>query len=456
MSMKSLFRFAFGALIANGQAGAAAPFFDGAQDAKSRAVMRQAELDIDRYRKGSFTLELVDARGNPVQAEVKAELRQHAFKFGTNLFGLSAMPDSELKRTAFAAAKEIFNTVVVCDYWRSPDRKEQERKRDQPLEDLRWAEANGLTPRFHAVLYNDPRWTMGRNLSAEDYWQTIEARFRYVAQYRDRVGEYDVINEFISGHYWPEFMEFYKQAPNYPQFRDPAVGKQVLAMARRYLPDAKLVVLEAQVPSIKNERFREIVAYWKALVASGADFDCVGTQAHFYNKGRPFQAGHPEYGADTFLMAGINEAFELLGSVGKSVLITEFNGPSRNKTQSAQEQAKVWTMSEAENAAWQVNFYRLAFSKPYIKELTRWFHLDEIGGRGMDAGILTKTGEPHAIYHELKKLLREEWSTRASGKTTDGAFRFRGYYGRYEIAVPGYPPVSVELTQEGRKKVELK
>ena len=105
MSMKSLFLFAFGALISTGQAGAAAPFFDGAQDAKSRAVMRQVELDIDKYRKGSFTLELVDARGNPVQAEVKAELRQHAFKFGTNLFGLSAMPDSELKRTAFATAR---------------------------------------------------------------------------------------------------------------------------------------------------------------------------------------------------------------------------------------------------------------------------------------------------------------------------------------------------------------
>jgi hypothetical protein len=166
---ESLFLCAFGALISTGQAGAAAPFFDGAQDAKSRAVMRQAGLDIEKYRKGSFTLELVDARGNPVQAEVQVELRQHAFKFGTNLFGLSAMPDSELKRTAFAAAKAIFNTGVVCDYWRSPDRKEQERKRDQPLEDLRWAEA----------------------------------------------------------------MEFYKQAPNYPQFRDPAVGKQVLAMARR-------------------------------------------------------------------------------------------------------------------------------------------------------------------------------------------------------------------------------
>ena len=63
---ESLFLFAFGALISTGQTATAAPFFDGAQDAKSRTVMRQAGLDIEKYRKGSFTLELVDAGGNPV------------------------------------------------------------------------------------------------------------------------------------------------------------------------------------------------------------------------------------------------------------------------------------------------------------------------------------------------------------------------------------------------------
>ena len=97
-------------------------FYDGAIDSASKAVMAKAEQDIEKYRKGNFTLMLVDTNGKPVKnVKINAELDKHQFNFGTNLFRLSSLPDtSPLKETALQTIKDIFNEVVVCDYWFNP------------------------------------------------------------------------------------------------------------------------------------------------------------------------------------------------------------------------------------------------------------------------------------------------------------------------------------------------
>lgn len=115
-----------------------------------------------------------------------------------------------------------------------------------------------------------------------------------------------------------------------------------------------------------------------------------------------FRKGYPSYGTETFTMNAINKGFELLGSIGKPVVITEFNGPSRNNTHSPENRDKIWTLSDEENSAWQINFYKFMLSKPHIIELIRWYTVDDLGGRRMDAGILFKDGRKYQIYYDLK------------------------------------------------------
>ena len=76
-------------LISIGISKAQAPFYDGAADPASKAVMAKAEQDIEKYRKGDFTLMLVDTNGKPLKdTKINAELDKHQFNFGTNLFRL--------------------------------------------------------------------------------------------------------------------------------------------------------------------------------------------------------------------------------------------------------------------------------------------------------------------------------------------------------------------------------
>jgi len=428
----------------------AAPFFDGTPTPADKAVMAQADKDIEKYRKGDFTLTLVDPNGKPVAGKaVVAELERHQFDFGTNSYGISAMKDDNpLKKIAQQTILDIFNLVISVNYWHKDQTAEEA---DLVGKDLAWAGANGLRTRFHAVLYNDPKPIfVGKNLTTQQCWQLMEDRIRYVtAATGAKPMQYDVINEMVSKLTWDKDKPdaFMKLVPQFPDLTDPQVVKRVYDMVRKYLPSAHLVGLEAQIPSIHNPVYMQIIDYWKRCLAAGADIDVIGTQCHFYARdGLPFQQGSKDWGPDVFTMSGISMALDTLRSIGKPIVITEFNGPSRNSHNKPDGWAKYWTMSEKENAAWQINFYKLAFSKPFIIGLTRWFQIDNVCGAGMDAGIIDGKGNKHQIYYDLKKLIKEEWHTRVVDKSSAaGKLAFRGFYGDYVVTVAGYKPAHITL-----------
>ena len=422
--------------------------FNGANDPASKEVMKRAEADIEKYRKGDFTIRFVDEKGKEIKrAKAGIELFQHQFIFGTNLRWLSDMPDdNKVKREALQAITDIFNTVIVCDYWENSSLGKAGEFMSA-RKDYEWATRNGLRTRFHAILFNIPQWIPAdKKLTAQDYWDIIEFRIKDVAaNFGDKIFEYDVMNEIYTKDYnWKRIRDV---NPNFPDFTDPQTAKQIFDLARKHLPDAKLVCLESYLASVNVPIFVKHIEYCKALRDLGGDFDYVGHQAHFYTKGTPFREGKQ------FTMASINEAYDLMASVGKPVALTEFNGISRNNKEPKEEQDKIWMLTDKENAAWQINFYKLAFSKPYIRELTRWFQVDNIGGRGMDAGIIDENGERRQIYYDLKKLIKEEWHTKVEGKTNKkGEIALRGFYGEYDINVKGYQPVRVKLYDDHQEK----
>lgn len=95
------------------------PYFDGAQDEASVEVMKQAAVDIERYRKGDFELKLVDSQsGESIEASANVELVDHKFEFGVSLHRIP-LQDDVLKMKAYDALDDIFNKTTVCDYFSS-------------------------------------------------------------------------------------------------------------------------------------------------------------------------------------------------------------------------------------------------------------------------------------------------------------------------------------------------
>ena len=430
-------------------------FFDGMSDAESKAVMIQAEKEIEKYRTADFKLLFLDEEGKKVDSKkVKLELFAHEFDFGTNTYGLFEKPANDpIRIEALKTIPEIFNKVVICDYWQDPKTRQRDYK---VLEAIKWAQKNDLRMRFHAVLYNE-KWFKNQIYTEDQIWQMIEDRLHFVGEtYGDKIGEYDVINEFYSMQFWernnPPEDQFILAAPNYPKYREPEVAKKTLSLARKYLPNAKFVVLDAQHPYLTNPQFIGYVNYLKTLKSIDGDFQMAGNQDHFFGHTWDFRAGSPTYGKTAYTMGAINKGFELLGTIGKPIVITEFNGPSRNNKHSPENRDKIWTISDKENSAWQINYYTLAFSKPFIIGVTRWYQVDNLGGRGMDAGILYEDGRKHQIYYDLKKLIKETWHTKTEKKTSmNGEVTFHGFYGDYLVDIPGYETVRVKLYKDGSK-----
>ena len=103
-------------------------FFDGT-DSLTKGIMFNAEKQIEKVRKGNFTIQiqnLKDLKGKDIQIE----LVEHDFTFGTNLFGLDEIADENLaKQMAVKIIEELFNTVIVCDYWgRTQSKKNKKQK----------------------------------------------------------------------------------------------------------------------------------------------------------------------------------------------------------------------------------------------------------------------------------------------------------------------------------------
>lgn len=445
--LTGLFLMVLNCLFAQGKY----PFFDGT-DEKTEKLMAHAEKQIEKIRKGDFKLEFVDGNGEAVRGIVSIELEAHNFDFGANLYGFEKLADSVLaKQVAVKAITNVFNTVIVSDYW----------SRNQPTSssipswvapDYQFQLAKKLDKRtrFHALIYGHPNW-LHEYKTKEEMWKLIEQRIRSVAErYGDKITEVDVINEFINYQYWNGPKQKYLKTTVFPNFAIPENGARVIKIARKYLPKAKLVILEANIWNLKNPVFQEIYEYHKSLIQQKVDYDYIGYQAHYYAKGNvPFQEGTKEFGPRTFMMDEINKGIEQIGSLGKPVVITEFNPPSRSNKVKMPNQVRI---SDEEVAAWESNFYTLMFSKPYINGISRWFTIDNLGGRGMDAGVVTEDGKLKPNYYALKKLIKEKWHTQLNANIKNGSVKFKGFYGTYKIKVEGYNAIYLKLDSANRKQ----
>lgn len=420
-------------------------FFDGT-DKQTYCLMQDANRQIEKVRKGDFNLTFTDENGNDINAHAVIELQSHEFMFGADLFGLHKITeDDPVKIMALKAIDTLFNTVIICDYWGSnqnelngPLNWESPDYGFQVVEDL---DKRG---RYHALIFGFPRW-LHNFTNEEEMWKAIEERIKNVAErYGDKIKEVDVINEFINYQYWDQNPHAqYLDSIGFPDFAKPENGLRVLQIARKHMPHAKLVVLETNIWDMNNPVFHEIYDYHKYLIEHDAPYDYIGYQAHYYARGLPFQEGTPDLGPRTFMMDRINGALEHISTLGKPMVITEFNPPSRNNKNSNPDQPR---LSDEEIAAWETNFYTLLFSKPYIDGLSRWFTVDNLGGKGMDAGVVSDDGKLKPNYFALKELIKEKWHTRWEGNI-DSEVKFKGYYGTYKISVEGYEDAIINLNE---------
>jgi len=140
------------------------------------------------------------------------------------------------------------------------------------------------------------------------------------------------------------------------------------------------------------------LVYVDMIVQSGINFDAFGL---------PLQFGKNQMGMHIRDMMEISAVLDYFGPVAKPLYITGVEVPSQNGTDLyASQVAGVWheEWDELRQEQWIEQFYKIAFSKPFVDIVTYSNLTDTVDNTIVNSGLLTERLEPKKSCRALKKL----------------------------------------------------
>ena len=383
------------------------------------------DRNIEQYRKGDATVEVVDASGKPVSgAQIAVRQTRHEFLFGCNAFVLGQLQGAEMNQRYENAFVKLFNFATVPFYWggtepaRGELRYQEQGSRDiwrRPPPDrfLPWASQHGITLKGHPLLWHahNPAWLPKDPVELRELYRK---RFHEIAsRYGDKIHIWDVVNE---SQVCPK---------NYPLFSaDRAYVEWAFKEAVPLFPAQTTTMINEVTdynfkPVEKNPYFTQV----QSLLAQGAQVRGVGFQYHFFRR-----KALDGYLAGSQCDPGkLLDLYEQFGRFGLPLYITEITFPSAGE-KGDELQAEVMR-----------DHYRLWFSAPMMAGITWWNLGDGTAVKGENeaqGGLMDGNLQPKTAYRILDQLINTEWKTQASVQTdAQGVAKFRGFFGEYVVSV---------------------
>lgn len=387
------------------------------------AVNARIKRNIEQYRKGDATIEIVDAAGKPLRgAQIKLRQTGHEFLFGCNAFVLGQLDTPEKNRRYEEAFLKFHNFATVPFYWEGTEPARGELRYSEPARDIwrrpppdrfiPWAAKNGVTLKGHPLLWHayNPPWLPK---DADELRALYRKRFQEIAsRYGGKIGIFDVVNEsLVCPKTYPLFTEdrayvgwaFKEVTPLFPQ-------KTTLMINE---------VTTYNFSPLSNRYFDQI----KTLQAGGAKIRGIGFQYHYFRRERlDAFLKDPKCDPDKLL-----DVYEQFGAFNLPLYITEITIPSAGDDGEALQEEVVR------------DHYRLWFAAPKMAGITWWNLGDGTAVKGENeakGGLVDAEFKPKPAYRALDQLINQEWKTQTQVATdAQGQVKFRGFFGKYQVEV---------------------
>ncbi|MEW6358929.1 MAG: endo-1,4-beta-xylanase [Planctomycetota bacterium] len=387
-----------------------------AQEPKTdNEILAGADTRICQIRMGNLTVAVRDAKGKPIPgARVRIEQTRHEFLFGCNIFMLDRFPtkeENEQYKSRFAA---LLNFATLPLYWAGfePERDRPQYPRIEAM--ARWCREAGIITKGHPLVWNHsagaPRWLPSD--PAEVQKRSNERVKACVERFKGLVDIFDVVNEAAD--------------PLRPGFENPVsdlirkIGveeftRRPFCIAREANPTALLLINDYRT----DAKYEKVVQF---LSVNGKRlYDVIGIQSHMHGGVWPM---HRTW-----------EVCERYSRYGVPIHFTEttvLSGPNLGSGKYGETTPEL----EEKQAREVVAFYTAIFSHPAVEAITWWDFCDRGAWQKAPAGLLRKDLSPKPAYTALLKKIKEDWWTRAEGRTNEqGDLQVRVFFGTHRVAV---------------------
>lgn len=445
-------------------------------------VQQQINRDIEKYRKADAQIKL---KGIPAGTEVRIEQVSHQFIFGAHIFNFNQLGTTERNDHYKELFGTLFNSATIAFYWKTLEPEEGRTRfegayRDSeeywnsvtaPKEEPHWrrpatdpvvefCESKGIRLHGHPLVWGNTTWHYpewladklpefyaSKRLPGElkkgyfpgvfdaytseqlekmlpeftDEINTLIAGriFEIANHYRGRLHSWDVVNESASD------FEQGRMVPGSALCKS-EYGPMPGDYTYRSFKIADSVFPQGVQLNINEYNLRQCyVDQIKDLVERGCKVDIMGAQMHLFNPQDCLDIADGKSEAQS--PANVRETMERLSQAGQPIHMSEITITAPNNDERGQ-------VIQAVIAR---NLYRLWFSIEKMMGITWWNVVDDCGAPGEPSvsGLFTREMQPKPAYHELKRLIDDEWKTRTTVQAgQDGLVEFRGFRGTYRLS----------------------
>lgn len=418
------------------------PNLNDAPHRRGQTVLQNAVENVEKHRKGNAEVQFVGPDGQSLAGvEVQVEQLASDFLFGNLAFDLvwgDPPYQPELFKKRFL---ELFNFAIFPFYWSMYERQPGMVEWQRLMPALEWCLANGVTAKGHPLVWpysaGVPEWLY--DVPPEAVESLIRARVTGIVKgFEPYIQTWDVTNEAVNHVSWEEatrrdFLPHYHEVSLWRGIEVSGGFKREIPIseaadwversfrwAHAANPRATLIVNDynQEIDLNVRQRFYDLV---KELQARGAPVSGLGLQVH------PVDYWiYPQELWDTL---------EMYAELGVPLHITELHQPAWDHPIEGGWREGTWT-GEAQ-AEFIEQLYRLSYGHPSVVSINYWGFSDRAswlpGG-----GLIDAEYRPKPVFHALKRLIQEEWTTPPLRLRTDdtGKVTFRGFFGQYGLTIP--------------------
>lgn len=390
-------------------------------------MMKQADDNIEKYRKGDVNILFKTRDGKPVlNAKVQIRQKTHDFLFGCIIFDLIRNENTYREELFKERFKNIFNLAVFPFYWPGYESTQGFPRWEDMLPVIEWCKVNGITTKGHPLVWATksgmPQWLEEYNEKETE--ELLKSRvINITAGFRGKIEMWDVVNEPVNVRTWKHKIQNFSDENDWDKKDTISLIADYVEQAVRWAhqgnPQAKLLINEYRTLADKEvrKRYYDLLA---ELKKRNVPLSGIGIQAH-----EPRQ--------EWFSPEEVWKTFDLYYSLGYTINITEFHPQSSGVPITGSWRKGSWT-PEAQ-AEFTEQFVRLCFGHPAVNSVNWWGFSDRNiwlpGG-----GVVDEEYRPKPVYIMLDKLINQTWTTNISSRTDNqGMISFRGFYGEYEITL---------------------